>query len=241
MKQASSPQHPEESAIWTGPLSAGVLRVGGMLRLVSHRSPPSPGTLEGTSSDPLLSVAAQARDGDAAAERTLLRAVAPNILQVVRSVLGGNHPEIPDVCQEACLALLQALPRFRAECTVVHFACRIAVLSSMNARRRDRLRKAAVPDLEPETLSDRSLSPANQLAVFQRRQALRSLLDELPESQAAVLAHHVMLGHTIEETARAQGTPVATVRSRLRYALNALRRRVYSDPGVFELIRGGHD
>lgn len=186
-------------------------------------------------------IARLACDGNAGAERTLLRAVGPAILQAVRGVLGAHHPEVPDLCQEASLALLQALPRFRGECTVTHFACRIAVLSAMNARRRARSQGGAAPTLDPDEISDPGGSPQSLLSAAQRRQALRALLEELPSAQAEVLAHHVMLGQTIEETAEAMSAPVNTIRSRLRYALGALRQRVSGDPSLFELIRGGHE
>jgi RNA polymerase sigma-70 factor (ECF subfamily) len=215
-----------------------------MLRLVKLPSALASGATEGAkesdSKDPLLPVALEATKGGASAERTLLRAVGPSIVQIARVVLGANHPDVADVCQEANLALLQALPRFRGECTVTHFACRVAVLTALNARRRDRVRMLVVPDVEPEALSDEALCPADLYLLAQRRQTIRSLLDELPEPQACALAHHVMLGHTIEETAAAQGTPLATIKSRLRYALKALHRRITGDPAILEIVGGGH-
>lgn len=207
-----------------------------MLVLVSSDGQPPDSTAKG---DPLLGLARlvvqQPRNQDAA--RTLLRAVTPGLLRVVRGILGTSHPEVPDVCQEATVAFLQALPEFRGQSTVTHFACRIAVFSAMNARRRARLHRQ-LATTSSEDLPSGSLNPAEEAAAERRRQAVRQLLDELPPAQGEVLALHVMLGYTVQETASAVAAPLDTVRSRLRRALSALRARVGGDSALLEVVRG---
>jgi RNA polymerase sigma factor (sigma-70 family) len=175
--------------------------------------------------------------GDQDAARTLLQAVTPGLLRVARGVLGARHPDVPDVCQEAAVALLAALPAFRAECTVMHFACRIGVLTAMNARRRERL-GGRVSAVEEQELLDDAPSPVEAAEAARRRRAVRQLLDELPEAQAEVLALHVMLGYTVQETSAAVAAPIDTVRSRLRRALSALRERLRGEHGLLEVVRG---
>src|SRR5436305_1245973 len=111
-----------------------------MLRIVrDHESAPA---AENTTASPdsLAPLAAAARDGDVRAARTLLVAIAPTIFRSVRGVLGAGHPDVEDIAQDAALALLESLPTFRGECSVRHFAARIAVLKSINARRQSRFR-----------------------------------------------------------------------------------------------------
>src|SRR5882724_4369710 len=91
--------------------------------------------------DELAALAEAARRGDRTALPTLLSAIVPQMIRVVRRVLGAGHPELEDVTQEAAFALVDALPRFRGEATVLHFACRTAVLTAMNVRRRERAAK----------------------------------------------------------------------------------------------------
>lgn len=50
--------------------------------------------------DELAAVARRAAEGDAKAIRTLLSAVLPHMLRVVRRVLGAGHPEAEDVVQD---------------------------------------------------------------------------------------------------------------------------------------------
>src|SRR5579859_3755584 len=95
-------------------------------------------------SDPLRSLAVAANAGDSDALRALLVAVAPSLLRIVRGVLGPWQSEVEDVAQEATTAIVRALPSFRGESSVLHFACRIAVFTALDERRRIRRRDNAL-------------------------------------------------------------------------------------------------
>ena len=191
--------------------------------------------------DPLRTLATRAARAESAAEQTLLAAVGPSMLRVARRILGTRHPEVQDVCQEAAVALLSALPRFAGQCTVLHFACRVAVLTAMNARRRAGHHGSLTGvDLAQEA-ADEGLSPAAMAEAARRRALLRQLLDELPWSQAEALSLHIVLGYTVEETASAVSATPNTVRSRLRRALAALRRRINADSNLLEVIGARHE
>lgn len=189
--------------------------------------------------DPLADVAAAATGGDPRATRTFLLTVTPHLLRVVRRVLGAHHPDVDDTAQESAFALMEALPGHRGECTVVHFACRIALLTAMNVRRRDGTRKRRSQrqdDLEVERFESESPGPDEELVARARAAVVRDLLDALPMQQAEVLAMHCVLGYTVRETAEASGVPVETVRSRLRLAKEALRERIAQDPRLEGLV-----
>lgn len=167
--------------------------------------------------------------------------VGPAMLKVVRGVLGSRHPDVEDTLQEAMVAVHLALPGFRGECTTLHFACRIAIQTAMNARRRAGYRTRLTPSHEPEELAELARddrSPAELAMAEQRREALRRVVSELPETQAEVLALHAVLGYTIEETAAVTAAPVNTVRSRLRNALAKLRARLQADGALLDVVRG---
>ena len=68
--------------------------------------------------------------------------------------------------------------------------------------------------------------------VRRRKEILRSLLEDIPEEQAEALAMRAVLGWSIEEIAVACGAPINTIRSRLRLAKEALRRKIESAPGI---------
>lgn len=214
-----------------------------MLRLV--RSPErveAPAQVQ--AEDPLRKVALAAARGDRNAQRTLLVAVGPACLRAIRGVLGSAPGEVEDTLQEALVALHLAIGGFRGECSTMHFACRVAVQTAMNARRRAGYRRRHTPSIPPDELSalaGSQRSPAALLGEQRRRETLRRLLCELPEAQAEVLAFHSVLGYTVEETANALNVPIDTVRSRLRNGLSKLRTRVAGDANLLAAIEDEHE
>jgi DNA-directed RNA polymerase specialized sigma24 family protein len=102
--------------------------------------------------DELRELAAAVLRRDAAALRTFLTEIVPDLVRVVRRVLGASHPDVEDTAYEAAYGVVEALGRFRGEGTIRHLACRVAVLTAMNVRRREaamkRDRERADTDIE---------------------------------------------------------------------------------------------
>jgi RNA polymerase sigma factor (sigma-70 family) len=185
--------------------------------------------------DDLATLVAGVRRGDRAATATLLTTLGPLLLQMIRRVLGGSYPEVEDVFQESLMALVKALPAFRGECSTRHFACRVATLTALKARRRKHAGIQEVLAADDEAPGDLPDQRDFALAAC-RRQALRRLLDDLPGVQAEALVLHYIAGLTVEEIAGTLGAAVETVRSRLRLAKTALRERLAADPSMLELL-----
>ena len=186
--------------------------------------------------------AGMARRRDAAAEDALLVALGPGLLRTIRSVLGVGHPDTDDALQEVMIAVHEALPKFRGECTTSHFACRIAFRTSMNIRRRARYRAHYTPPSAPDevtALARDPQTPEHALAAARRRETLRELLAELPCGQSEALGLHAILGYSIDETAAAMGVPRDTVRSRLRSALAFLRERLAGSEDLLDAVGDG--
>jgi len=175
--------------------------------------------------------------GEAAAIESLLTLLAPRLLRAVRALLGPAHPDVEDLVQEALVDLIDALPSFRGESTLLHFAIRIATRKVSRARRRahavrgwlDYFRRSEEP------LAPAPSSPREETVAERRRCLLRELLAELSEAQAEALVMRWALGYAIEDIAEITRAPVNTVRSRLRLGKEALRARIANDPRWAEL------
>jgi RNA polymerase sigma-70 factor (ECF subfamily) len=180
---------------------------------------------------------ARCRRGETAATKTLLSALGPSMLQMIRRVMGPTHPDLDDILQEAFVGLLDALPGFRGDSTTRHFACRIAMLTALKARRRrsGALTEAAA-QLDEECWAQ--ADPHDWALASCRRQMVRRLLDELPSLQAEAMVLHCVAGMTVEEIALAAECPPETIRSRLRLAKALLRERAAADPAMGELLEG---
>jgi RNA polymerase sigma-70 factor (ECF subfamily) len=175
---------------------------------------------------------------DPQAMRQLVLAVGPAMLSAVRRVLGASAADVEDVLQEAAEGLLEALPSFKGDCSVRHFACRVAVFTALAWRRKLSFRAQWMVDVPEaaEASPSADLSPADTLQAARRRQILEMLLDELSPAQAEVLVLHCALDFTLEEVAATVGRPVETVRSRLRLAKQALRERIGDSAALIEIL-----
>jgi RNA polymerase sigma factor (sigma-70 family) len=187
--------------------------------------------------DELLPLARAAAAGDAAGVRTLVMEVGGPMLRTVRKVLGPHHADVEDVTQDAVIALIDQLPQFRAECSVQHFANRIALLTALTASRRLRVRgRYDDRDAALEACPDEhAASPLSEAISSRRRELVLELLRRLPEPIAEALALHFVLGHTVEEIAASAGVPQNTVWSRLRLGKQALRRALANDARLGDL------
>ena len=193
-----------------------------------------PATLEA------IALARQAAAGDAAATSRLLRSIGSRVIRVVRAVMGGGHPDVDDVAQQALIGFIQALPAFRGDCDPARYATTIAVRTAIGARRRGRVERARRDSsADADALASSCTEPGEEMASQRRKEVLRDLLAELPPEQAEALAMRVVLGWSLDEIASQSATPLNTVRSRLRLAKESLRRTIESQPELVELLEVG--
>lgn len=201
---------------------------------VASSSPP--GASEPTP-DVLIAWLEATRRGDAHAARRLLEAVAPAVRTVIRRALGRTHPDADDMLQESLLGFVRALDSFRGECSVLHYARRIALWRVLEEQKRKQAQKRA-PELAAQRDPDRSTVDARAHAdalAARRRAQLREVLASLRPEQAEALAMRHVLDYSVEEIAEATCVPANTVRSRLRLAKEALRTRITDNPLLSEL------
>jgi RNA polymerase sigma-70 factor (ECF subfamily) len=185
----------------------------------------------------LTPVVLRAQAGDSAAIAEVVAELAPALPRALSALLGRAHPDIEDVAQDVLLAVIAALPDFRGDSTLLHFAVRIAARKSVLVRRR---RRNVLGWLQSFWQGEQPLrqgpsSAHEELQGDRQRALLRSLLSELPDTQAEALMLRVVYGHSIEEISVITHTQFNTVRSRLRLAKEALRERIEAEPKWAEL------
>ena len=217
-----------------------------MLKLLNHLDPATDDGDLPAAPDELAGLARAAAAGDADAASTLVMHLGGSMFAIVRRVLGRRHADIDDAAQDAVIALLGALPNFRNECGVAHFAHRIALLTALATLRRARVRLRFTDgsgdrelDAEAEAEADDVASPWATTVSTRRRVLVRQLLDELPDVIAEALALHFILGYTVDEIAEAAAISPNTVWSRLRLGKQALRRKLEGDARLAELLEVG--
>jgi RNA polymerase sigma factor (sigma-70 family) len=167
----------------------------------------------------------------------LLKALAPGMIRAAHALMGAQHPDVDDVVQQALIGLVQALPSFRGECSHAHFASRIVARTVVTARHRAKVRADRRDDeIDVDAMESGAHSQSELVLAERRRRVVRELLDQLPEEQAETFALRVGMGFSLPEVAAATQVPLNTVRSRVRLAKEALKRRIDADPKLLELL-----
>lgn len=175
--------------------------------------------------DPWAPLVHAVRRGDEGAARQLLGCVGPCMLRVIRKMV-AVPADAEDLLQDAFIAFLGALPRFRHNASTRHFACRVAVLTCMAYRRKQRpwyQRFWSDSNLLDELAGSEPL-PSAIVSAKQQHAMVRGLVERLPAAQAEVLLMHVVAELSLPEVADTLDIPLETARSRLRLAMGRLRK-----------------
>jgi len=139
-----------------------------------------------------------------------------------------------DAVQEALIRAWRDVPGLRDPDRFDAWLHRLLVNACLDLARR-RKRRVIEVELSPiDTLSTPDV--ANTLAD---RQLLDQALARLSPGHRAVVALHYLLGMPLPDVARALGIPVGTAKSRLHYALAAMRATVTREPDTGPAVAGG--
>jgi RNA polymerase sigma-70 factor (ECF subfamily) len=170
-------------------------------------------------------VAARATSGEPAAVEELLNKVRRMVHRYCRARLGslpGADQAAEDAAQEVCLAVLDALPRYRDtgrpfEAFVYTIASR-RVADAMRASYRAPVAVEEVPDQVDE-------APTPEDAALRREDAeeLSELLDQLPAPQRELLTLRVAVGLSAQEVGEVLDMSPGAVRVAQHRALQRLR------------------
>jgi RNA polymerase sigma-70 factor (ECF subfamily) len=174
-----------------------------------------------------------ARKGDAAAVDAIVAVLTPVVLHVNRALWGTRRRDVEAMTHDTLVSIVTALPAWRGECTLLHFATRIAA------------RRAAAAQAEPRGPLERLVdlvfgrwamsTPWNEKLADRRRALLRSFFAELPEEQGEAVVLRLALGYSIHEIALISTSPMPVVRNRLRLAKEVLRARIEANSDWDEL------
>ncbi len=178
----------------------------------------------------LNALAARAAQDDAQAMSELLGRIRPMVVRYCRARLGrvggGLYTTADDVAQEVCLAVMNALPRYRDMGRP--FSAFVFGIAShkVNDAHRGASRDLSQPvEIVPE-MEDAGRGPESQALAADEARQLHALLETLPEAHRDVLVLRVAVGLSAEETGNVLGMSPGAVRVTQHRALARLRNRV---------------
>lgn len=175
--------------------------------------------------DELADLLGLVREGSLQAFDRFYERAAPFIVGIARKLL-GERMEAEDVCHDVLLAVISEPARYDPSRGSVE--AWLAVLTKSKCV--DRLRKRSRIVLEREEPAGLSADVPSTGQTEQRvlrkleREALRRAMGELPGMQRRTIAAAFYEYRSQRDLAEAWQVPIGTVKSRVRYGLNHLRK-----------------
>jgi RNA polymerase sigma-70 factor (ECF subfamily) len=163
-----------------------------------------------------------AQHGDHEAFEVLASAAVDRLYAVARLVLGDAH-QAEDAVQDALVSAWQSLPELRDPERWEAWLHRLIVnaCADQGRRRKRQSMEVRMVRFEP-AIADPALSVDDQ---DQLDRGFRRLKDD----QRTAVVLHLYLGLSVPEVADALGVPVGTAKSRIHYAVEALRAALEAD------------
>ncbi len=157
--------------------------------------------------------------GDAKAfDQLYARHRAPLYRYFIRQV--NNPATANDLYQGAWEKIIKGREKYRPTAPFKVWMYRIAHNHLVDFYRRMR----PVDSVEPDTLSDTRADPSQSVIDGEQKDLLRAGITALPVEQKNTLLLQLETGLKMEDIARVTGVGRETVKSRLRYAVNYLKR-----------------
>jgi RNA polymerase sigma-70 factor (ECF subfamily) len=175
----------------------------------------------------------RAREGDHDAFTDLVDLTIARLDTAARLIL--RDPELArDAVQETYINAWRRLRGLRDPDRFDAWLHRLMVNASLDLARRRRRR---VIEVELRTID----APAvlDTAGAFADRDLLDQALADLDPGHRAVVVLYYFLGMPLPEVARSVGIPLGTAKSRLHYALAAMRTTVLAEPASSTALAGG--
>ncbi len=151
------------------------------------------------------------KEGREESQRLLWESHHEAVLQFVFVAIlkGRGHHDAEDIAQEALLRAFRSIGTFRGDCRLRTWLISLARHAAADYRRRKANRRPPNGSVsEPEVLEGVAdphvcsrTGPAAGILAEERRYHLLRLLAQLPEAQREVVAHRILNGQSVAETA----------------------------------------
>lgn len=182
-----------------------------------------------------LELVARVRAGDAGAAALLYDGLRPRMEVIMRTLLGGHHPEHSDLIQQAFVEIIRSLPTFRGECALSTWATTItARIVFRYLRKRVREREVIRSGEEIDDL-DAPVSSGRTLMVRNLARRVRFHLDQMPAQRAEAYFLHLS-GFAARDIAISESISEAAAHARIERGRRDLHARLSADPELADVF-----
>ncbi len=146
-----------------------------------------------------------------------------------------DDAEADDLAQLALCEVLRSAAGFRGESRLERWADCIVLRSvRLGVRRRRQTEQRFAPTAEPDAIADGG--PDDDVMLRLARRRLAEHLGRLDEVRREAITMKLVLGHSVEDIARATGVSVNTVKDRLKTARRKLRKWLARDAALRDFV-----
>ncbi len=150
----------------------------------------------------------------------------------------GENAAAEDIAQECFLRVHRYAGRIDTSLPLGPWLYRVTVNLSYTYITRQRWRKIPLGDVIDRLMSPAGQWPDHAAEHHEMESELRQAVRELSMNQQVVIVMHYLNGLSLEEIAEALNCPVGTVKSRLHYARENLRKSLQSTIWPYEVAHG---
>jgi RNA polymerase sigma-70 factor (ECF subfamily) len=143
--------------------------------------------------------------------------------------LTGDASAAEEVLQDTFARAYQRRSTLRTDVSPLPWLHRVAVNLCYSRLSRKRPAQEPIADGVAQGLPDDSIAPAERAEQTELRQIVRDGVAALPMKHQAVVVLYYLYGLSLQETATVLNVRLGTVKSRLHYALRALRIQLEGD------------
>lgn len=156
--------------------------------------------------------------------------------QIYRTAAGitRDSAAADDIAQDVFLRLHQYAHRIDTALPLMPWLYRVTVNLSYTWVSRRQKRRISLEDLVDQIISPPTCAPDHQAEFSEVQAIVRSAIRDLHIQQRVVIVLHYLTGLSLEEIADVLDLPLGTVKSRLHYARENLRRRLGDAFRVFD-------
>jgi RNA polymerase sigma-70 factor (ECF subfamily) len=156
--------------------------------------------------------------------------------QIYRTAAGITHDSAAaeDIAQDVFLRLHQYAHRIDTALPLPPWLYRVTVNLSYTWVSRRQKRRISLEDLVDQIISPPTCAPDHQAEFSEVQAIVRGAIRDLNVQQRVVIVLHYLTGLSLEEIAEVLDLPLGTVKSRLHYARENLRRRLGDAFRVFD-------